>query len=378
MARRKRSPRAGARRVRYAVVGLGHIAQVAMLPAFRHARRNSELVALVSGDARKLALLGRRHGVERRLGYEDYGGLLASGDVDAVYIALPNDMHHAYARRALAAGVHVLCEKPLATSSAECRSLLAAARRRRAKLMTAYRLHFERANLEALALIRAGRLGEPRIFDSVFTMQVRDADNIRLSAERGGGPLWDIGIYCLNAARAVFGAEPLEVACTTASSRDRRFREVDEMAAVTLRFPGERLATFTCSFGAADVSQYRVVGTKGDLCVEPAYEYAEGLAWTVTVGGKERTREFAKRDQFAPELLAFSDWVLGGPAPSSAGAEGLADVRVIEALTRSAERGGAPLRLGRAPAPRRPRLAQVEDLPGVRKPRVVHARAASG
>lgn len=376
MARRAARSRSQTRRVRYAVVGLGHIAQVAVLPAFRHARRNSELAAFVSDDERKVAALRRRHGAVAWFDYEEYDALLASGSIDAVYIALPNDMHHEYASRAMRAGVHVLCEKPLTPTSAEARDLVKTAQRQRVKLMTAYRLHFERATLEVLDAVRRGRIGEPRIFDAVFTMQVRDRANIRLSGEHAGGPLNDIGIYCLNAARAMFGAEPEQVACFTESGSDPRFREVEETAAVVLRFPGHRLATFTCSFGAGDVSQYRVVGTKGDVCVEPAFEYAEGLAYRITVGTRKTNHRVAKRDQFAPELLAFSDWVLGGRAPSTTGEEGLADVRVLEALHRSAARRGAPVTLPRPPRVRRPTAKQRVDRPAVAKPKTVSARSA--
>src|SRR5262245_44231498 len=169
-----------ARKVRYAVVGLGHIAQVAVLPAFAHARRNSVLVALVSDDAKKLAKLAKQYGVEIRRSYEEYGELLRSGEVDAVYIALPNDMHRDYSVRAAEAGVHVLCEKPLATNTDDCVAMIAAAEENGVRLMTAYRLHFERANMKAVDMVKKGRLGDPRYYHSMFSMQVRDPKNIRL------------------------------------------------------------------------------------------------------------------------------------------------------------------------------------------------------
>src|ERR1044072_991742 len=147
------------KQVRYAVVGLGHIAQVAVLPAFGNARRNSKLAAFVSGDPVKLAELGERYGVERRCSYEQYDELLKSGDIDAVYIALPNSLHAEYAVRAAQAGVHVLCEKPMAVTEAECELMARTARENKAKLMVAYRLHFERANLEAIEIARSGRIG---------------------------------------------------------------------------------------------------------------------------------------------------------------------------------------------------------------------------
>jgi glucose-fructose oxidoreductase len=360
--------------VRYAVVGQGYIAQIAVLPAFSHARKNSELAALVSGDRVKLRALGRKYGVDRLYTYDEYEDCLRAGDVDAVFIALPNHLHREYAVRAARAGVHVLCEKPMALTEQDCKAMIAAARRGRVKLMVAYRLHFEEANLKAAALVRSGKLGEPRIFDSVFTLQVK-AGNIRVQAE-GGGALYDIGIYCINAARSVFAAEPFEVLARSANNGERRFRDVDEMTTAVMRFPGERLATFTCSLGAADVSAYQVVGTKGSLRVDPAYGYAEALVHHLQIGEKEQERRFGKRDQFAAELLHFSDCILRGREPEPSGAEGLADVRIIRALLRSA-RSGRPVRLGPFTRARRPRLAQEIRRPPVRKPRLVRAESPS-
>ncbi|HZA52995.1 MAG TPA: Gfo/Idh/MocA family oxidoreductase, partial [Candidatus Udaeobacter sp.] len=155
-------------KIRYAVVGLGHIAQAAVLPAFAHAKRNSVLTALVSGTPKKLTALGRRCGLHSLYSYDQYEECLHSGEIDAVYIALPNNMHAEYSVRAANAGVHVLCEKPMAVTERQCDSMIRAAHKNRVKLMIAYRLHFEEANLEAIATVRSGRLGEPRIFTSVF------------------------------------------------------------------------------------------------------------------------------------------------------------------------------------------------------------------
>ena len=134
------------RKVRYAVVGLGYIAQVAILPAFAHAQENSELVALVSGDPGKLKALGKKYKVPKTYNYEHYADCVADG-IDAVYIALPNAMHRAYAEGAARAGVHVLCEKPMAVTEQECEAMIDTAERAKVKLMIAYRLHFERGNL---------------------------------------------------------------------------------------------------------------------------------------------------------------------------------------------------------------------------------------
>ena len=365
------------RKVRYAVVGLGHIAQVAVLPAFAHTAKNSELVALVSDDAEKLKKLGRKYGVKNLRGYEAYDELLAGGEIDAVYIALPNNLHRDYTVRAARAGVHVLCEKPMAVTEKECEQMIRAAEQGNVKLMIAYRLHFEEANLKAVELVKAGKLGEPRIFNSTFTMQVKEG-NVRLQKELGGGSLYDIGVYCINAARYLFQSEPIEVVGVSASREgDERFAEVDEMTSAVLRFPGERLAAFTCSFGAAKAGSYQIVGTKGALRADPAYEYAGELRLNITIDGKKQKREYSKRDQFAAELSYFSDCILTNRDPEPSGREGLADVRIINALYRSAKTN-RPVKLGEFEKNERPSLEQEEQLPPVvREPELINVEAPS-
>jgi len=360
------------RLIRYAVVGLGHIAQAAVLPAFGNARRNSRLAAIVSGDPVKREEVKRRYGLDKAYSYEQYDQCLAGGAIDAVYIALPNHLHREYAERAARAGVHVLCEKPMALDEQECERMARAAREAGVKLMVAYRLHFERANLEAIETARSGRIGEPRLFNSTFVSPVVPG-NIRVRRETGGGVLWDVGIYCINAARSLFGDEPLEVGAGLAG----RAGEVEESASGWLRFPRQRLASFACSFGAAKVSAYRIVGTKGDLALDPAYEYAKPLKHRLTIDGEQRERRFARRDQFAPELLYFSDCVLQNRDPEPSAEEGLADVRVIRALYRSAETG-RPVELAPFERRERPSLEQEIRRPPIEKPQVVHAQAPSG
>jgi predicted dehydrogenase len=364
-------------RVRYAVVGLGYISQVAVLPAFRHARKNSELAALVSGDAKKLEKLGGQYDVEGRYGYAQFEELLQSGSIDAVYIALPNHMHREYAVAAAQAGIHVLCEKPMAVDEEECEEMIDAARGMNVRLMIAYRLHFELANLNAIQTVRSGRLGDIRAFNSIFSMQVAPG-NIRLGPiERGGGTLYDIGIYCINAARYLFQAEPIEVFGCTATREDRRFKESDEMTTAILRFPEDRLATFTASFGAASESTYEILGTKGRLRMENAYEMVEPMTLEIVVDEKKRRRRFAKRDQFAPELLYFSDCVLQQKNPEPSGREGLADVRIIRALYESA-RVQLPMKIEPVEKGARPTIRQEIHRPPVEEPELIGAQSPSG
>lgn len=361
--------------VRYAVVGLGHIAQVAVLPAFGNAKRNSELTALVSDDPKKLKQLSRRYEIPYCYSYREYDQCLREGYIDAVYIALPNSLHCDFAVRAAKAGIHVLCEKPLAVTEQECRRMIQAADKADTKLMVAYRLHFEEANMNTVELARSGKLGNLRFFNSVFTMQVREGD-IRVKAELGGGSLYDIGVYCINAARYVFQANPTKVSASMVTGTDRRFREVDEMTTAWLEFPGNRLATFVCSFGAADISMYEVVGTKGHVRMDPAYEYVGELQQNIVLNGKSRSRRYGGGDQFASELLYFSDCILNDRNPEPSGLEGLIDVAIVEALYRSAKTG-RPVSLSLPDKKQWPAQDQVIKRPPVRKPKVVGVKSPS-
>jgi len=323
------------RKIRWAVIGLGNIAQVAVLPAFEHASENSELVALVSSDPEKLRVLGKKYDVSVTGSYDDIDRVVGEAGVDAVYVAVPNSLHREITERAARAGAHVLCEKPMATNVADCEAMIRATDDAGVKLMIAYRLHFERANLEAIERVKRGDIGEPRIFSSVFSHQVREGD-IRTRAETGGGALLDMGTYCLNAARYVFRAEPQSVAAMQTVGTEERFRHVDEMTTAILRFPGDRIAQFVASQGAANVSEFRVVGTDGHIRLDPAFEYSTAVEGEMDVGGDKTHLEGEKKDQFAPELVYFADCILEDETPEPSGEEGLADVRVMEAIIRAA------------------------------------------
>jgi glucose-fructose oxidoreductase len=369
MARRREKTR---RQVGYAVLGVGHIAQTAVLPAFAHAR-NSKLVALVSSDLEKRRKLSRRYGCDA-YALDDLEEVLDRPDVDAVYVAEPNDKHAAFVVRCAAEGVHVLCEKPLGLSEEECRRMIDACDRAGVKLMTAYRLHFEPSNLAAIDLIERGAIGDLRFFCSTFAYQVK-AGNFRTLAERGGGAIWDLGVYCINAARYLFRADPIEVfAQRLDRSGDPRFAEVHEGMSVLLRFPGDRSAQFAVSFGSFEQDHYRIVGTRGEIVLENAYDYVGPRTLRVRASGRERTRTFRAGDQFGPELLAFSHAVLEDTAVEPDGEEGLRDVRVVAAAIRSA-RENRPLALSWPARARRPEPADRIYRPPVREPRAVDAES---
>ena len=360
--------------VRFAVIGLGHFAQTAILPAFANATDNAKLSALVTGDTHKAAELSQLYKVPAH-NYEAYDQLVASGDIDAVYIALPNSKHREYTERAARAGVHVLCEKPLAYSAADAQAMMDACQAANVRLMTAYRLHFEEGNLQAIEAVRSGRIGEARLFNSIHTMQV-DPENIRVDRSLGGGPLEDIGIYCINAARYLFRAEPEEVVAFAAKGDDPRFDEVPEAVSATMRFPGDRLAAFLCGFGEAKVSEYRVIGTDGILMMDPAYTWRGDIQQTIIANDKMETRTFEHRDQVAAEILYFAGCVQTGEEPEPSGREGLIDVRIIEAL-RTSYTEHRPVRMEPLPGDAHPDASQSIQRSPPREPTPVNAAPPS-
>jgi glucose-fructose oxidoreductase len=240
-------------------------------------------------------------------------------------------------------------------------------------------LHFEEANLEALRIVRTGEIGEARLFASVFGNEVTERDDIRLgSTSIGGGTLYDIGIYCINAARHLFGSEPTLVSAISSSRNDDdRFRDADEMTAAVLRFADGRLATLATSFGSQDHDFYEVRGTDGMLRVEPAFSFRDELGHQLLVGERERRRKFARRDQVAPELIHFSECILEGREPAPSGREGLADVRVIRALLRSVETGRA-VTLGPYDPGSRPGWWNEMRRPPVKKQELVNEKGPTG
>ncbi len=359
-------------KVRYAFVGLGDITQEAMLPGVKHTG-NSEVVAFVTDDAEKARGVGERYGVTATYHYDQFAELLASGTVDALYVATPNWRHAEFVIPALEAGVHVLVEKPLEVSSEACREILAAQQRSKAKLMVAYRLHFEPATLSLLERIRAGELGDVHLFTSAFAQMV-DPENHRSYNGELAGPVLDMGPYPVNAARAVFGAEPTAVVAAVGTRHaDSGLGDLNDTVAVTLRFPQDRIAQFVVSYYGNTLDSYEVVGTKGNAQMRPGYMYGKPLELTLTIGQKQHHESFKNTDHFGGELRYFSACILNDEEPEPGAEEGYADVRVLEGVLR-AMATGMPQEL--EPFERTRRIdpgSQREELRAQKSPELVNA-----
>ena len=338
------------RKVGWAVVGLGELALDEVMPAFREAKW-SEPVALVSGHPDKARKVAESYGIDPRsiYDYQSYDRLAENARVEVVYIILPNSMHAEYTVRGLKAGKHVLCEKPMAVTSAESERMIAAAREARRKLMIAYRLHYEPYNRKVMELSRQKAYGEIKTFSSSNTQDVK-APNIRLSKQLGGGPVGDVGVYCINAARYVINEEPTEVtAYEHRPADDPRFREVPETVVFTLRYPSGVITHCECGFGHARSERFRVVGAKGYVEMDPAFGYRGQRLFLMEQGeggGRRSELKLEPVNQFAAEMDHFSGCVLGDKEPRTPGELGLADMRIVEAIGEAA-RTGRPARVAR-------------------------------
>src|SRR5688572_473504 len=277
-------------------------------------------------------------------------------------------MHRDFALRALNANVHVLCEKPLATTVADARELTRAAERSGNQFMVAYRLHFDPATLTAIDLARQNKAGDLRIFASVFSSPVARGD-IRLE-RKGRGGLFDLGIYCVNAARMVFRSEPTEVMAMHAGLGAGRFREVPEMTAALLRYPGERVAMFVCSLNAFRGSSWSAVTTKRLVRMDPAYTYHDPLVVQLHTNHVSRTRRYGVHDQFAAELNHFVTRIRSGRKTEPSVREGEADIHILDAIDRSA-RIGRKVRLRALPRDAAPTRQQARSHPPVAPARII-------
>ncbi len=358
-------------KIRYAIVGLGDISQEAMLPGVAHTG-NSELTALVTDDAEKASTVGKQYGVSDTYSYDQFDTLLGSGKIDAIYLGTPNWRHAEFIIPALKAGIHVLAEKPLEVSTAKCREILTAQQSSSAKLMVAYRLHFEPSTLALIELVRSGDLGDVLLFTSAFTQMV-DPDNHRATSGELAGPVLDMGPYPVNAARYIFGAEPTEVVSAIGTRHpEAGFGDFDDTVAVTLRFPGGRIAQFVLSYYANTLDSYVVIGTKGSVHANPGYMYGKPLEQAITIGESKTSKSFKNTDHFGGEMKYFSDCILNGTDPEPDGEEGFADVRVLEGVLHALKSGG-PVKLD--PFVRTRRIdteAQVETLSAQKSPGLVN------
>ena len=328
------------RQLGFAVVGLGKLALGEIMDAFTAARR-AKVTALVSGNRDKALRVAARYGVPETgiYDYANFDRIADNPNVEIVYIVLPNALHRQFAERAFRAGKHVLCEKPMATSVADCEAMIAASRAANRKLMIAYRSQFEPHNLLAMRTLRRGDLGAVRVVtaDIGRATDPRDpADQWRLNrALAGSGSLFDIGIYALNAARFLVNEEPVEVrAQLYAPPNDPRFREVEDVVVWTMRFPGGAQFHGSTSYSYSFTNCSQVTCDRGVMVMDPSMEYH---AHRLRI--RDRVIEWSPIDQFAREMDHFCMAITDNLPIVADGAEGMQDVRLMLAILEAGRTG---------------------------------------
>jgi glucose-fructose oxidoreductase len=333
-----RAQAAPKRKFGYAIVGLGSYATRQIMPRLKDCEY-ARLTALVSGTPQKLERYGAEYGVPRthRYSYADYDKIRDNPDIDAVYVILPNSMHAEYSIRASQAGKHVMCEKPMSVSATEAEAMIAAARKADRKLMIGYRSHFEPYNRRAIELVKTGFVGRPTLITAEHGFNAQPNQWRLDKPMSGGGSLMDIGIYSLNAARYLAGEEPVELVATEWTDRkDPRFRTVEDRIDFQLKFRSGVIANCVSSYSSGH-NGFRVTGTQGWVGMEPATPYEGHQLWTRRDGKTEQvTLPAPRKNQFVAQLDHLPESVFTGIPLRASGEEGLRDMRLIEAIYRSA------------------------------------------
>ncbi len=329
------------KKVGFAVVGLGAIARGAVLPAFARSKK-AKLVAVVSRDKNEAATVARKFRAPFHYTTEGFSKCLANSEVSAVYIATPPGAHAPYAVQAASAGKHVLSEKPLAANVEQAAQIVDACDRNGVLLMTAYRKYFEPSCLYLKQLIQSGDLGRIDVVHTAFSELYTPGRSLAWLVDptlAGGGPLMDLGIYCVNTTRWLVNEDPIEVSAETWTNRTATFRDVEESISFRLQFPSGLIVQGSSSYGAALSSFVFVQGTKGWASLAPAFDFSEERRLTVKIGKRWIGRKFPVQDEFAPELDAFAAAIQKNVPVECDGVQGLRDMIVLEAIYNAARKG---------------------------------------
>lgn len=347
------APLPPAQRTGFAIVGLGRLALEELLPAFAESGQ-ARVTALVSGSPEKMATVARQYGIapEACYSYADFERLRDNPQVQAVYVVLPNAMHREYVERAAAVGKHVLCEKPMATTSADARAMVAACAKAGVRLMVAYRIHYQPHHLRVRQFVKDGTFGRIVAFTAGNVQTVAADATLQWRhkrAQSGGGALPDIGLYCLNTVRFITGQEPIEVfAHTYSPPGDPRYADVEETVNFMLRFPSGLVAQCMASYGAREDKWQRLQMEKATLDMPNAYDYQGQRLFVGQRQGEDKANNeviLPRKNQFTAEIDHFAQCVRSGQTPRTPGEEGVRDQVIMEAIYRSAA-SGQPVKLG--------------------------------
>ena len=329
-------------KIGFAVIGLGAIAQSSVLPAFDRSKK-ADLAAVVSRDKKKAEEISRKFGASAWYSNDEYDECLANLEVDAVYVATPPGTHREFTVRAAEAGKHVLCEKPLAARTEQSSAMVAACEQAGVLFMTAYRKYFEPSTLYLKGLIQRGDLGRIDVIHTSFSeLPIPPTCPVWLFDPQmaGGGPLMDLGIYCVNTSRWLVDEDPVEVSANSWRHDTARFKEVEEGISFRMNFPSGLMVQGASTYAAAPSSFIYVQGSEGWASLTPAFPFEEERSLVGKIGGQPFEQRFAVVDEFAPQLDAFASAIQGGPRVAATGAEGHRDIIILDAIYESAKTRG--------------------------------------
>jgi len=322
---------ARSRTFRWGILGCANIARK-LVPGVQ-ALKDARVVAISSRTLSKARKMAAELDIPNA--YGSYDQLLADPDIDAIYNPLPNHLHCGWTIKAARHGKHVLCEKPVALNAAEVKRMIAARDRCRVLIMEAfmYRLHPQWGAVRRA--IQQGKIGEPRVILATFSFSwSRTGDNYRMHPDQGGGALYDVGCYCVNAARTVFDAEPLRV---SAAQHLCNKTGIDATTCGLLEFPGGRVALFDSSFEIEGRWGVDIEGTEGRIFVPKPWLPGDGPAKiTLASGGRTRTITTRAANSYGLEAAHLADCVRRGTALTYPLEESLAQMKVLNAIQRSA------------------------------------------
>jgi predicted dehydrogenase len=325
------------RKLGFAVVGLGKIAEDAVLPGFRNCKK-AKLIAVVSRDAKKAERIARKFKAPYHFHSDDFAACLKNPEISAVYIATPPGMHAMFACKAAAAGKHVLCEKPLAATPEQALKMVKACREASVRLMTAYRKYFEPSTVRMKQLIKSNTLGRLDMIHTSFSETYRPGISqpwLIVPELSGGGPLADLGIYCVNSGRWLAGEDPAQV--TAQSWRGPSAGEVEQGITFQMTCPSGLVIQGSSTFRPVISSFIYVQGTKGWAMLTPAFTFDEERLLTVKAGGRMKSTKFKVMDEFAREIDAFATAVLDDKPIEPDGLQGHRDMVILSAIYEAAE-----------------------------------------
>lgn len=321
-----------------AVVGLGSLSTNQIAPGLLKAS-HCKLTAIVTGTPAKEKIWSDKYGIGRDhiYNYDSFDKIASDDSIDLVYVVLPNSMHAEFTVRAAKAGKHVLCEKPMANSAAECREMIAACKAADRKLAIGYRCQYEPHHLKCMEIARSKELGGIKMIEAGFGFKIGDPTQWRLKKKlAGGGALMDVGVYALQACRYLVGEEPVSIVAQETKTDAVKFAEVDESITWMMKFPSGVMAYCCTSYNFNGLNRFTAYTDNGFIRMDPAYSYNDNRMET-----NKGKVELPQQDQFATEMDEFAKCILENRPSKVSGEEGLKDLLAVEAIYKSIQTGAS-------------------------------------